>query len=150
MTPDGRLVYDPPRRLRQLPSWLAGQVAHRAEVLVGDALAQEGVRRQHFTVMTSLSEQGPASQATLGRRLWIDRSDLNAILNDLEHDGLISRVRDEQDRRRNVVELTPRGADALTRLDKRVDAAQRSLLEPLSVTDRHELVRLLGQLADGD
>jgi MarR family transcriptional regulator, lower aerobic nicotinate degradation pathway regulator len=106
------------------------------------------VRRQHFTVMTSLIEQGPASQATLGRRLWIDRSDLNAILNDLEHDGLISRVRDEQDRRRNVVELTPPGADALTRLDRRVDAAQRTLLEPLSVTDRHELVRLLGQLAD--
>jgi MarR family transcriptional regulator, lower aerobic nicotinate degradation pathway regulator len=149
MNPDGRLGYDPPRRLRELPSWLAGQVARRAEVLVGDALAQEGVRRQHFTVMTSLSEQGPASQATLGRRLWIDRSDLNAILNDLERDGLISRVRDEQDRRRNVVELTPRGADALTRLDKRVDAAQRSLLEPLSVTDRRELVRLLGQLADG-
>jgi DNA-binding MarR family transcriptional regulator len=149
MNPDGRLGYDPPRRLRQLPSWLAGQVARRAEVLVGDALAQEGVRRQHFTVMTSLIEQGPASQATLGRRLWIDRSDLNAILNELEHDGLISRVRDEQDRRRNVVELTPRGADALKRLDKRVDAAQRTLLEPLSVTDRRELVRLLGQLADG-
>jgi DNA-binding MarR family transcriptional regulator len=50
--------------------------------------------------------------------------------------------------RRNVVELTPRGADALTRLDRRVDAAQRTLLEPLSATDRHELVRLLGQLAD--
>jgi MarR family transcriptional regulator, lower aerobic nicotinate degradation pathway regulator len=148
MNLDGRLGYDPPRRLRQLPSWLAGQVARRAEVLVGDALAQEGVRRQHFTVMTSLTEQGPASQATLGRRLWIDRSDLNAILNELEHDGLISRVRDEQDRRRNVVELTPRGAEALKRLDKRVDAAQRSLLEPLSVTDRHELIRLLGQLAD--
>ena len=81
--------------------------------------------------------------------MWIDRSDLNAILNELEHDGLISRVRDEQDRRRNVVELTPRGADALERLDKRVDAAQRTLLEPLSVTDRRELVRLLGQLADG-
>jgi DNA-binding MarR family transcriptional regulator len=149
MNPDGRLGYDPPRRLRQLPSWLAGQVARRAEVLVGDALAQEGVRRQHFTVMTSLIEQGPASQATLGRRLWIDRSDLNAILNELEDDGLISRVRDEQDRRRNVVEVTPRGADALKRLDKRVDAAQRTLLEPLSVTDRRELVRLLGQLADG-
>jgi DNA-binding MarR family transcriptional regulator len=149
MNAEGRLGYDPPRRLRQLPSWLAGQVARRAEVLVSDALAHEGVRRQHFTVMTSLVEQGPASQATLGRRLWIDRSDLNAILNELEHDGLISRVRDERDRRRNVVELTPRGRDALKRLDTRVDAAQRALLEPLSVTDRDELVRLLGQLADG-
>lgn len=149
MEPEDRTGYDPPRRLRELPSWLSGQVTRKAERLVSDALAQEGMRRQHFTVLTSLAEQGPASQATLGRRLWIDRSDLHAILNQLEHDGLVNRVRDERDRRRNVVELTPRGAGTLKRLDKRVDAAQRVLLEPLSATDRHELCRLLEQLADG-
>lgn len=149
MEPDERTGYDPPRRLRELPSWLSGQVTRKAERLVSDALAQEGMRRQHFTVLTSLAEQGPASQATLGRRLWIDRSDLHAILNQLEHDGLINRARDERDRRRNVVELTPRGAGTLKRLDKRVDAAQRALLEPLSATDRHQLRRLLEQIADG-
>jgi DNA-binding MarR family transcriptional regulator len=149
MAPDDRAGYDPPRRLRELPSWLSGQVTRKAERLVSDALAQEGMRRQHFTVLTSLAEQGPASQATLGRRLWIDRSDLHAILNQLEDDGLINRVRDERDRRRNVVELTTRGAGTLKRLDKRVDAAQRALLQPLSPTDRRTLRRLLEQLADG-
>jgi MarR family transcriptional regulator, lower aerobic nicotinate degradation pathway regulator len=147
--PDQRAEYDPPGRLRQLPSWLSGQVARKAERLVNEALAQEGARRPHFTVLTSLAEQGSASQATLGRRLWIDRSDLHAILNELERDGLINRARDERDRRRNVVELTPRGAATLRRLDKRVEAAQRALLEPLSATDRHELRRLLEQLVDG-
>jgi DNA-binding MarR family transcriptional regulator len=81
--------------------------------------------------------------------LWIDRSDLHAILNELERDGLVRRVRDEQDRRRNVVALTPRGTTALKRLDKRVDAAQNALLEPLSAADRRELRRLLGRLVDG-
>jgi MarR family transcriptional regulator, lower aerobic nicotinate degradation pathway regulator len=123
-------------------------VARKAERLVSDALAQEGVRRQHFTVLTSLAEQGPASQATLGRRLWIDRSDLHAILNELERVGLIDRAPDEQDRRRNIVELTARGAATLKRLDKRVDAAQHALLEPLSASDRREFRRLLEQLAD--
>jgi MarR family transcriptional regulator, lower aerobic nicotinate degradation pathway regulator len=141
--------YDPPRRLRQLPSWLSSAVARKAQRLVAAALAQEGARRQHFTVLTSLAEQGPASQAALGRRLWIDRSDLHAILNELERGGLVRRVRDEQDRRRNVVALTRRGTAALKRLDKRVDAAQNELLEPLSATDRRELRRLLEQLVDG-
>ena len=100
--PEERAEYDPPRRLRQLPSWLTSQVARQAQRLVSEALAQEGARRQHFTVLTSLAEQGPASQAALGRRLWIDRSDLHAILNELERDGLVRRIRDEQDRRRNV------------------------------------------------
>jgi MarR family transcriptional regulator, lower aerobic nicotinate degradation pathway regulator len=147
--PEEPAGYDPPRRLRQLPSWLSSAVARKAQRLVAAALAQEGVRRQHFTVLTSLAEQGPASQAALGRRLWIDRSDLHAILNELERGGLVRRVRDEQDRRRNVVALTRRGTAALKRLDKRVDAAQNELLEPLSATDRRELRRLLEQLVDG-
>jgi DNA-binding MarR family transcriptional regulator len=148
--PDQRQEYDPPRRLQQLPSWLSAQVARKAERLVNAALAHEGVRRQHFTVLTSLAEQGPASQATLGRRLWIDRSDLHAILNELERDGLITRAPDEDDRRRNVVGLTRSGAAALKRLDKQVDAAQRALLSPLSAADGRELRRLLAQLVDRD
>jgi MarR family transcriptional regulator, lower aerobic nicotinate degradation pathway regulator len=140
---------DPPRRLRLLPSWLSSAVARKGQRLVTEALAQEGARRQDFAVLTSLAEQGPASQATLGRRLWIDRSDLHAILNDLQRDDLVRRARDERDRRRNVVALTHRGRAALRRLDKRVDAAQDALLDPLSPSDRRELRRLLEQLIDG-
>jgi DNA-binding MarR family transcriptional regulator len=147
---DAHAEYDPPRRLQRLPSWLTSQVARRAQRLVSEALAQEGARRQHFTVLTSLAEQGATSQAALGRRLWIDRSDLHAILNELERDGLVARIRDEQDRRRNVVTLTPAGRTALERLDRRVQAAQKALLEPLSATDRRELRRLLKQLVEHD
>ncbi len=138
--------YDPPSRMRRLPSWLVAQTARRAQRLVEDALAQEGARRQHFVVLTSLAEQGAASQAGLGRRLWIDRSDLHAILNDLEQRGWVARVRDQQDRRRNVVALTRAGRTALARLDKRVDAAQDALLAPLPAADRRELRRLLERL----
>jgi MarR family transcriptional regulator, lower aerobic nicotinate degradation pathway regulator len=142
--------YDPPLRLQQLPSWLAARAARRAQRLVEEALGQEGARRQHFVVLTSLAEQGPASQAALGRRLWIDRSDLHAILNELESAGQVARVRDETDRRRNVVALTRAGRTALARLDKRVDAAQDALLAPLSAADRRELRRLLERIVDSD
>ena len=138
--------YDPPARLRELPSWLTAQVARRAQRVVAEALAAEGARRQHFTVLTSLAEQGSASQAELGRRLWIDRSDLHAILADLERDGLVARVRDERDRRRNVVTLTGAGEATRTRLDARIEAAQDALLEPLSSAERTELRRLLQAL----
>lgn len=142
--------YDPPLRLQRLPSWQAAQVARRAQRLIEEALAHEGARRQHFVVLTSLAEQGPASQAALGRRLWIDRSDLHAILNELESTGQVARARDETDRRRNVVALTRTGRAALARLDKRVDAAQAALLAPLPAADRRELRRLLERLVQGD
>jgi DNA-binding MarR family transcriptional regulator len=145
---DAWAEYAPPRRLQQLPSWLAGQVALHAGRLVGDALAQEGVRKQHFAVLSALAEQGAASQAALGRRLWIDRSDLHAILGELERVGLVARVRDERDRRRNLVELTPAGAAALERLDDRIQAAQDLLLEPLSAADRQHLRRILKRMVE--
>jgi MarR family transcriptional regulator, lower aerobic nicotinate degradation pathway regulator len=148
--PEQQTDYEPPLRLQRLPSWLTAQAARRAQRLVEEGLAQEGARRQHFVVLTSLAEQGPASQADLGRRLWIDRSDLHAILNELEANGQVARERDETDRRRNVVVLTRTGRSALARLDKRVDAAQDALLDPLSAADRRVLRRLLERVAQGD
>jgi MarR family transcriptional regulator, lower aerobic nicotinate degradation pathway regulator len=143
-----RSEYDPPRRITKLPSWLAGQLAVAAARLVAEALATEGLRRQHFIVLSALSEQGAASQAALGRRLSIDRSDMHAVLSDLERDGLVTRIRDQHDRRRNLVELTPSGVRTLKRLDRRVEAAQEALIAPLSAADRRELPRLLKQLVE--
>ncbi|MHB8692005.1 MAG: MarR family winged helix-turn-helix transcriptional regulator [Solirubrobacteraceae bacterium] len=147
--PDEQDLYDPPQRLRVLPSWLAARVARRAQLIVGEALAQEGVRRQHYTVLASLADQGPASQAEIGRRLWIDRSDLHALLGELEADGLVARIRDQRDRRRNVVSLSTAGAKVLERLDRAIAKAQRALLAPLSERDQRELVRLLERVLDG-
>jgi DNA-binding MarR family transcriptional regulator len=139
---------EPSRRLAGLPSWLVGQVARHAHRLVSEALAEDGVRKHHFTVLLALDEHGPSSQATLGRRLCIDRSDLHTVLNDLERDGLVARKRDEQDHRRKVVELTVRGAQTLERLDARVAAAQNALLAPLSAAERRDLCRSLARLAE--
>lgn len=140
--------YAPPHRVQELPSWLIGQVATHAGRLVGAALAPEGMRKQHFTVLSALAEQGAASQAALGRRLCIDRSDLHAILGQLEQDGYVARVRDEGDRRRNLVELTTAGAAALERLDALIRGAQDELLGPLSATDRQHLRRTLKRLVE--
>jgi MarR family transcriptional regulator, lower aerobic nicotinate degradation pathway regulator len=138
----------PPARLWRLPSWLLGQGSMYARRLVGEALAAAGVRRHHFTVLLALDERGPASQAQLGRQLWIDRGDLVAVLNDLEGDGLVTRGRDDRDRRRNLVKLTTGGRTALKRLERRVEKAQASLLAPLSAPERRELERLLTRLVE--
>lgn len=140
--------YDPPDRIRRLQSWLIGQLAGTAAALVAEGLAAEGLRRQHFTVLSALAERGAASQAALGRRLLIDRSDMHALLGELERDGLVTRVRDPHDRRRLLVDLTPGGARALKRLDRRIEAAQDALVEPLSPADRAELNRLLTTLVE--
>ena len=147
-TVDDKVMARAPARLRRLPSWLLNQAALHAQRLVAEAFAQAGVRRYHFSVLVALAEDGPASQAILGRRLWIDRSDMVAVINDLERDGLVARVRDERDRRRNLVRITPTGTRALKRLDARVQDAQAALLEPLSASERGELEGLLARVVE--
>ena len=137
-----------PRRLWQLPSWLVSQVALQGQRLVGEGLAADGLRRYHFTVLVALDEDGPTSQAALGRRLSIDRSDMVAVINDLARDGLVARERDADDRRRNRIRLTPGGESALRRLDARIDEAQDALLDPLSAKERNELKRLLTRVVE--
>jgi MarR family transcriptional regulator, lower aerobic nicotinate degradation pathway regulator len=144
----GRAMEHAPERLQRLPSWLLNQAALHATRLAGEAFAKAGVRRYHFSVLVALAENGPASQADLGRRLWIDRSDMVAVINDLERDGLVARVRDEHDRRRNVVRITPAGKRALDRLEAQVEEAQAALLAPLSAAERRELLRLLARLVE--
>jgi DNA-binding MarR family transcriptional regulator len=73
---------------------------------------------------------------------------MHALLSELERDDLVARVRDPDDRRRMLVELTPAGARTLKRLDTRIDAAQEALVAPLSSADRRQLERLLTQLVD--
>src|SRR4051812_27761055 len=135
-------------RLARLPSRLVGQASLHADRLVAAALAQEGLRRHHYAVLASLAEHGPASQAELGRRLWIDRKDLHAVVADLEAADLISRVRDDADRRRNVVAATPAAAETLERLDARVAAAQEAFLAPLDEAERAQLAALLTRVID--
>jgi DNA-binding MarR family transcriptional regulator len=137
-----------PRRLWRLPSWLMSHAALFAHRLVSDGFAAEGYRRPHFTVLVALDELGPASQAALGRRLSIDRSDMVAVLNELEGDGLVARDRDAEDRRRNLVRLTPAGARVLERLNARVEEAQDALLTPLTAAERRELQRLLTRVVE--
>ena len=137
---------DAPDRLRALPSWLLSEAARRGHVLVTEGFAEEGVRKPHFTVLVALAELGPSSQAELGRRLWIDRKNMVAVIDDLEAAGLVERTPDEQDRRRNAVRLTAAGTQALARLNTRADAAQDTLLATLTEDERRELERLLQKL----
>jgi DNA-binding MarR family transcriptional regulator len=139
---------DAPQRLWALPTWLVSRAALQASRITGERLGEAGVKRKHFSVLATLDEAGPLSQAAIGRRLGLDRSDLHAIVGDLERDQLIERARDPEDRRRNTVRLTAKGRAALKRLDARVQAAQDDLLAPLSAAERKQLTALLTRVVE--
>ena len=137
-----------PSRLRGKPSWLITHIAPHAHRLVAAGFASAGARRYHYALLAALEEFGPASQATLGRRCGIDRSDVVAAINELADEKLVERTPDPDDRRRNVITITPSGLQQLQRLDSALAEVQDQLLAPLSMEERKELARLLTIVLD--
>jgi DNA-binding MarR family transcriptional regulator len=98
--------------------------------------------------LSSLADEGEASQAELSRRTGIDPSDVVATLNDLSARGYVARTRDAADRRRNVVSLTRAGRAELRRVDSVVAEIQERFLAPLTATERRQLVQMLTKLTE--
>jgi DNA-binding MarR family transcriptional regulator len=135
-----------PARLRDKPTWLISQVATRAHRLMTERLAAVGARGYHFRLLAALAEFGPSSQASLGRRTGMDRSDVVAAINELARRDLIQRASDPADRRRNVVTITEQGAARLEQLDSVLAGVQDEVLAPLPATERAQLTGLLGRI----
>jgi DNA-binding MarR family transcriptional regulator len=102
-----------------------------------------GARGYHFRLLATLAEFGPASQASLGRRTGIDRSDVVAAINELAADGYVDRSPDPDDGRRNIITLTAAGKRQHKRLAELVRKAQDEIFAPLSATERDQLAKLL-------
>jgi DNA-binding MarR family transcriptional regulator len=134
------------KRVSGLPTWLLSRANARAQLILHDAFGRAGVRGYDFRVLAALEEFGPVSQAELGRRTGIDRSDIVATVNDLVEKDLVRRTPDANDRRRNVVSITKNGNQMLRRLDVALAEVQRVVLEPLSAGERATLIRLLAKL----
>lgn len=138
----------------QAPLWrdLASRLLNQTAILVGrvvsEALAAEGASRYQLAVLATLDAFGAVSQAELCRRTNIDRSDMNAVVNELEAEGIVTRVSDLEDRRQNIVEMTRTGKARFKRLKAGLAEAEDRALAPLTPADRRELLRLLRMLHD--
>jgi DNA-binding MarR family transcriptional regulator len=136
-----------PHRLSGTVVWLVGRVAQRGHTLARERLEAGGIRKWHYAVLAALQEFGEQSQADIGRRLGLDRSDMVAVLNDLQADDYVTREPDPADRRRNVVTISDAGVVALARFDRLVAEADGLLLADLSEAERGQLVALLERIA---
>ena len=114
---------------------------------LGAALAALEMRSHEFAVLSGLADAGPMSQGELGQSVRVHSSNLVALLDGLEADGLVARERDSQDRRRYMLRLTAAGRRRLERARHAALAAEQELLEPLSEVERERLHSYLSRMA---
>jgi DNA-binding MarR family transcriptional regulator len=111
------------------------------------ALSPIGLKPRETQALLRLRDEGPMGQQALGAALDIDASNLVALLNDLEADGLISRRRDPDDRRRHVVDVSKRGAKLVDEVERAAAEVEDQFFAALDEDERVALQGLLARVA---
>ena len=106
-----------------------------------------GMGLKEYIALSYLQDGGIAQQL-LADRLHLDENNLVLLLNALEEAELIARRRDPGDRRRHIVEITPRGRKALDRAERGMAGLEEELLGALSPSERATLKRLVLQVLE--
>ncbi|NNH73112.1 MarR family transcriptional regulator [Nocardia uniformis] len=132
----------PPSLLAQ-PSYLASQVSKFGRKRLEAALADRGLRLGHQAALSALDDFGALSQQQLADSLDLDKSHLVGHIDELQRRGLVTRVQDPADRRRNKIALTPEGKTLAGELRPVAAESQRGFLDVLSTAEQETLTALL-------
>ena len=120
------------------PGALAGRIGfllkhvHGAFTEMSEAaLADLDVDGREYAVLAVLAGERPLSQQQAAQRMAVDRTTMVGLIDGLEAKGFVSRRPDPGDRRRNIVEVTDAGRDAMTRTGEAIEAVETRFLGPL-------------------
>ena len=136
-----------PRRQTRRVGQLLFVAQQAAQALAIERLEPLGLSPRAWGVLSTLAESGPLTQIELATTMAIDRTAMVYLLDDLEQQALVQRVRSPQDRRAFLIHLTPGGHNAQRQAAAALDGAAETLLTPLDETERHHLVDLLAAIA---
>ncbi|MGZ4310308.1 MAG: MarR family winged helix-turn-helix transcriptional regulator [Gaiellaceae bacterium] len=128
-----------PEELRACTAFLLARVGYAIKLTAIEEFEREGFSLYQYSVLAVLGEGVKETQATIADTLTLDRSQLVGVLDELEEAGLIERRRDQSDRRRHTVSLTPAGKKRLVKMRLIVKRIEDSFLGPLDDNARTAL-----------
>ncbi|MEU2233665.1 MarR family winged helix-turn-helix transcriptional regulator [Streptomyces vietnamensis] len=107
-----------------------------------------GLKPKHAGLLAALDAGSGASQQELATRLGVAPSLIVALADQLQELGAVERVRDPEDRRRQVLTLTTEGRLLLARCAEAAEEADAELTAGLSDAQRTALTRGLSALGE--
>jgi DNA-binding MarR family transcriptional regulator len=111
------------------------------------ALAPHRLRARSYSVLELAAGGARPTQRDLAEFLRLDPSQVVALVDELQGQGLVARETDPADRRTKVVVATPLGREVCEAARAAATAAERNLHAGISGRERELLVDLLRRLA---
>jgi MarR family transcriptional regulator, temperature-dependent positive regulator of motility len=139
-----------PENLMKHPGHLARRLQQLTYLLWNDMVSAE-VTPPQFVVLNGILAEPGIDQRRLGARVSLDRSTLADVVARLNRRGLLERVRDTDDARRNVLRLTTAGRAVLEEIAVAANRMNQVLLAPLNQDEQATLMGLLERvIASGE
>ena len=132
-------------RLEEQVGFLLRRATQRHVAIFSEHMGEE-VTPTRWAVLAKLYEAGPSSQNRLGRSTAMDAATIKGVVDRLIERKLIETQPDPNDARRRVIALSEAGRRLVERSVGRALAITRETLDPLTPTERAELVGLLRKL----
>ncbi|MEU6085639.1 MarR family winged helix-turn-helix transcriptional regulator [Streptomyces sp. NPDC047085] len=110
-------------------------------------IEQLGLKPKHVGLMAALSLAAAASQQELAARMGVAPSLVVSLADHLESLGAVQRIRDPQDRRRQVLTLTEEGQGLLKRCTSMARTLDEEFTAGLTKTQRKALTEALRVMA---
>src|SRR5947209_15432447 len=105
-----------PKELVSSPLFLLKRLGMTAKEHSMGAYEEAGIHPYHYAILATLDEGQRETQGAIADTLGYDRGQLVGLLDEIEEAGYIERRRDPDDRRRQVVLITPAGKKILGKL----------------------------------
>src|SRR6202453_1671745 len=102
-----------------------------------------GMQLRNLVALSYVRDHDACPQHELAEAFCMDANNVVLLLNELEQLGYATRLRDPDDRRRHMVQLTPAGAEALNRAERAQEAIEDDVLKALDAEERATLWTLL-------
>jgi DNA-binding MarR family transcriptional regulator len=102
-----------------------------------------GMHLRHLMALSYVRDHENAPQQDLAEAFCMDANNVVLLLNELEQLGYVVRRRDPADRRRHLVDLTPKGRRALTKAERSQESIEDDVLRSLDPAERAILHQLL-------
>lgn len=104
------------------------------------------LRQADFAVLSTLRRNRGINQKTLSEALAIAPPNLATLLDRLESNGLLTRQRSTEDKRIQLLALTPEGTKLHAQALKAAQKADEAAIHKLSGDEREQLKRLLSKI----
>lgn len=138
--------------LADQPGHLARRIHQLAVAFFAQELGELNVTPVQYSSLQAVCNAPGLDQTTLAKTIGIDTSTIGSVIDRLESRGLVTRTVAEGDRRVRILHPTAEGEALLQAVIPAMLRSQEALLQPLTVRERGEFMRLLRKLAfvDGD